>query len=166
MHTDKKVITLDRLKKVLRVSHQGKKIVLAAGSFDVVHSGHLLFLDFAKRQGEVLVVFVGSDRIIREAKGKGRPVFPEKLRLRMIAGFEVVDYVTLLDGDYSDGIGLENILKSLRPNVWVYSYESHNQKQRRNLAKNLDIQVVINPRIKPNRFKGQLSTTDIVKKLI
>lgn len=165
MYTDKKVHTVNNLKKILSKSHQGKRIVLAAGSFDVVHSGHLLFLDFAKRQGDILVVFVGSDRVIREAKGRERPVFPEQLRLRMIAGFEVVDYVALLDEDYSDGIGLENILKSLRPNVWVYSYESLNQRQRREMARNLGIQVVINPRIKPGRYKGPLSTTDIVKKL-
>ena len=75
----------------------GKKIVTCNGSFDLFHCGHLLFLEYAKSQGDILVVGLNSDISIKEYKSENRPIVPEKERSQIIAALEIVDYVYIFD---------------------------------------------------------------------
>ncbi len=96
----------DRLRK------RGWKIVLANGCFDLLHVGHIRFLQDAKRQGDVLVVGINSDRAVRTLKGSGRPLMPENARAELIAALECVDFVTIFDC-----LTAEEILRDLRPHI-------------------------------------------------
>ncbi len=84
---------LEALGRRLHVA--GRRIVFANGCFDLLHPGHLSLLEAARREGDVLVVGLNSDRSVRRLKGAGRPLLPQKSRARMLGALECVDYVTI-----------------------------------------------------------------------
>lgn len=73
----------------------GKKVVLTNGVFDLLHVGHLRYLQEARRLGDLLVVGVNSDESVRQLKGDSRPIVPASERAELLAGLECVDYVTI-----------------------------------------------------------------------
>jgi D-beta-D-heptose 7-phosphate kinase/D-beta-D-heptose 1-phosphate adenosyltransferase len=77
----------------------GKKLVFTNGSFDILHAGHVEYLDFARKQGDLLIVGVNSDDSVRRYKGPKRPINPEQDRARVLAALESVDFVVLFDED-------------------------------------------------------------------
>src|SRR5947209_5162565 len=95
-----------------RLRRMGRRIVFANGCFDLLHVGHVRYLQGAKDEGDVLVVGVNSDRTVRELKGYGRPVLPEAARAELVAALESVDYVLVFDESTVAGV-----LQDLRPHV-------------------------------------------------
>ena len=91
---------------------QGCRIVLANGAFDLLHVGHVRYLQGAAAQGDVLVVAVNSDHSVRLSKGPDRPVVPEAERAELIAALSVVDHVVVFEDKTVEGI-----LRALRPDV-------------------------------------------------
>jgi len=75
----------------------GKTVVTTNGSFDIMHAGHVHFLEEAKRQGDTLIVGLNTDRSIRENKGDKRPIIDQDSRARMLCALEMVDYVVMFD---------------------------------------------------------------------
>ena len=90
----------------------GKRVALANGVFDLLHVGHLRYLQGAKALADVLVVAVNDDASARRLKGPGRPVVPARERAELLAGLAVVDFVLLFDAD-----DVRPILRALRPDV-------------------------------------------------
>ncbi|MBI2838552.1 MAG: adenylyltransferase/cytidyltransferase family protein [Acidobacteria bacterium] len=86
------------------------KVALANGSFDLLHVGHVRYLQAAKRLSDVLVVCVNSDRSVRGYKGPGRPVQPERERAELVAALACVDFVTIFDDP-----DVNRLLELLRP---------------------------------------------------
>src|SRR6266853_3777166 len=74
---------------------QGKRLVLANGCFDLLHLGHVRYLQAARALGDALVVGLNGDQSVRELKGPGRPINDEKTRAEMLAALECVDLVTI-----------------------------------------------------------------------
>lgn len=95
-----------------RLRREGLRIVFANGCFDILHVGHVRYLQDAKNQGEVLVVGVNSDRTVRGLKGSGRPLLEAGARAELVAALESVDYVVIFD----DATAAE-VLRDLRPHV-------------------------------------------------
>lgn len=95
-----------------RLRRAGHRIVFANGCFDLLHVGHVRYLECARRQGSVLVVGVNSDRAVSKLKGQGRPLFGEQSRAEMLAALESVDYVVIFDE-----LTAEKILRELQPHV-------------------------------------------------
>jgi D-beta-D-heptose 7-phosphate kinase / D-beta-D-heptose 1-phosphate adenosyltransferase len=91
---------------------RGKKVVFTNGCFDLLHAGHIKFLEEARRLGDVLVVALDSDASVRQVKGEGRPVIGEDQRLRILAALAAVDYVTVFTSDQ-----LPELLAGLRPDI-------------------------------------------------
>ena len=90
-------------------------VVFTNGVFDIVHPGHVELLEAARREGAVLIVGMNSDVSVRLlAKGPDRPLMPEAVRARVLAGFAAVDCVTLFD----EATPLE-LIKALAPDVLV-----------------------------------------------
>lgn len=75
---------------------ESKTIVLAGGCFDILHVGHITFLEEAKKQGDVLFVLLESDATVGKIKGKDRPINTQQDRARVLAALDAVDYVVLL----------------------------------------------------------------------
>ena len=74
---------------------EGATIVLANGCFDVLHAGHVRYLDGARALGDLLVVGINSDAQVTELKGPGRPILPQLERAELVASLEAVDFVTI-----------------------------------------------------------------------
>lgn len=75
----------------------GKRLVFTNGCFDILHVGHVRYLQSARALGDALMVAINSDRAVRELKGEGRPVMTEDERAEMLAALGTVDYVTVFD---------------------------------------------------------------------
>jgi rfaE bifunctional protein nucleotidyltransferase chain/domain len=80
---------------VERLREEGKTIAFANGCFDVLHVGHIRYLQDAARQADVLIVGVNGDESVRALKGQGRPVMSENERAELIAAIRGVSYVTI-----------------------------------------------------------------------
>lgn len=115
--TDEKIKKLADLEKVIAHLRKEKqvKIVLATGVFDLVHPGHIDYLEKAKFYGDILVISIVDDKFVR--KGPGRPIFSQELRLSWLAALAVVDFV-VLNGHY----GPWKIMKAIKPDVYVKGY--------------------------------------------
>jgi rfaE bifunctional protein nucleotidyltransferase chain/domain len=112
---ERKIKSLGELKKEFsRRKTKGKVIVFTNGCFDLIHYGHVKYLEAAKRKGDILVVALNSDTSVRRIKGKMRPLINEKFRAGVIAALESVDYVIIFREDTP-----LNLIKSLKPCVLV-----------------------------------------------
>lgn len=91
-------LILDRDALVARMATEkakGARIVLANGCFDVLHAGHVRYLQGARALGDMLVVGINSDQQVARLKGQGRPLLPERDRAELVASLEAVDLVTI-----------------------------------------------------------------------
>jgi len=84
-----------RERKLLKQS--GRSLVFTNGTFDLIHAGHVQYLDWARRQGDALCVGLNSDRSVKSYKDSGRPIVPQDDRARVLAALECVDYVVIFD---------------------------------------------------------------------
>lgn len=93
-----KIFECEALKeKVQTLKRAGKKIVFTNGCFELLHTGHVRYLEAARAEGDILVVGLNSDRSVRQIKGPRRPVVPENERGEVLAALACVDFVTLFD---------------------------------------------------------------------
>lgn len=90
-----KVLTVDHIPGILQKLKK-EKVVLTGGCFDVLHPGHVIFLQKAKEAGDILVVLLESDEKIKKLKGVNRPVHTQKERAKILSALKVVDYIVLL----------------------------------------------------------------------
>lgn len=94
----KKVVSLDELKNiVLTLKKEGKCIVFTNGCFDLLHLGHVQYLQKAKEYGDILVVAINSDASIKAIKGNKRPLMPQKDRAAILAALACIDYVIIFE---------------------------------------------------------------------
>ena len=84
-------------KQLCDLQQSGKKIVFTNGCFDLLHPGHIIYLEQARALGDVLVVAINSDQSVRRLKGNDRPVFDQTVRAMMMSALRSVDYVTVFD---------------------------------------------------------------------
>jgi D-beta-D-heptose 7-phosphate kinase/D-beta-D-heptose 1-phosphate adenosyltransferase len=88
----------DDLKRIIQdLKAKGKRVVFTNGCFDLLHIGHVRYLEEAKSLGDILVVGVNSDGSVRGLKGPNRPILPEEERAEILSGLGCVDYVTIFD---------------------------------------------------------------------
>ena len=95
-----KIIPYSEIAELSQKLHQqGKKIVFTNGCFDILHCGHILYLEKAKALGDILILGLNSDASVKRIKGNNRPIVPEKERALVVAGLESVDYVCIFAQD-------------------------------------------------------------------
>jgi rfaE bifunctional protein nucleotidyltransferase chain/domain len=91
---------------------EGKRLVLANGCFDLLHVGHVRYLEGARRLGDVLLVGINSDRSVARLKGPGRPIMTAEERAELVGSLAAVDGVVIFDDDTADAL-----VRALRPTV-------------------------------------------------
>jgi D-beta-D-heptose 7-phosphate kinase/D-beta-D-heptose 1-phosphate adenosyltransferase len=97
-----------------RLRAGGKRLVFTNGVFDLLHVGHVRYLEQARALGDALVVAINSDRTVRELKGPERPVFDQAERAEILAALRVVDYVVVFDD-----VSPRRLIAELLPDVLV-----------------------------------------------
>lgn len=113
MNTSNKILSLDdAARRLAEHRSRGQQIVLANGCFDVLHVGHVRYLQGARAEGHVLVVGINSDSSAQRLKGPGRPFLDQQARARLVAALACVDYVVI----FSEPT-VEHLLTSLRPHI-------------------------------------------------
>ncbi len=146
---DALVDTIDTLKQ------DGKVVVTTNGCFDVLHVGHLRYLQAAREHGDALVVLLNTDQSVKRLKGPNRPIVPEDERAEMLAGLACVDYVAFFDEETP-----VELLQRIRPNVHVkggdYNEETLPEAQ---LLKDIGARMAFVPMV-----QGR-STTSLIKRI-
>ncbi len=106
---------LDRNRLIARVAiarKNGARVVLANGCFDILHVGHIRYLEGARALGDLLIVGINSDAQVRALKGEGRPLIPERERAEIIASLRAADIVTIFPEPT-----VEELIRALRPDI-------------------------------------------------
>ena len=93
---------------------QNKKVVFTNGCFDILHVGHLRYLNEAKKQGDVLIIGVNSDASVKRLKGESRPINNQFDRAEMLSGLKAVDYTVIFEEDTP-----EELIATLKPSIHV-----------------------------------------------
>lgn len=139
------------------VRSSGKKLVVTNGCFDLLHLGHVTYLESARNRGDLLLVGLNADAAVRQLKGPNRPVNAESDRAAVLAALESVNAVCIFGENTA-----ERFLAAAEPDVYVkggdYTLETLNQDERR-IVENAGGKIVIIP-IVPGK-----STTALLKKL-
>lgn len=141
---------------VAALKKDGKRIVMTNGCFDILHPGHVVYLKFARGQGDVLVVALNSDRSVRKIKGPKRPILREEERAIMLAALGDVDYVTLFNETTP-----AKIIERITPDVLVKGEDWRDKGVvgRAHVEKS-------GGRVALAKFMKGKSTTDIIKRVL
>ncbi|HIC96896.1 MAG TPA: D-glycero-beta-D-manno-heptose 1-phosphate adenylyltransferase [Aquificaceae bacterium] len=149
-------VELGELLHRLRSAHHGKKIVFTNGCFDLIHAGHVDYLEKAKALGDILVVGLNSDTSVRRLKGEKRPIIPQDMRAKVLASLKPVDYVILFEEDTP-----ERLIKAIKPHVLVKGGDwKLNDIVGRDFVESYGGTVVTIP------FAYDVSTSKIIEKII
>jgi D-beta-D-heptose 7-phosphate kinase/D-beta-D-heptose 1-phosphate adenosyltransferase len=127
----KKIITFDQLLQLMKkVRAAGKKIAWTNGCFDIIHVGHVDYLEKSKSYADLLVVGLNSDVSVKKLKGELRPIFSQADRARVLAAMEPVDYIVIFD----ETSPIEYI-RALQPDFYIkggdYTIDTIDQHERR-----------------------------------
>jgi len=134
----KKILTTQQsIQIATKLSKQGKRIVLAGGCFDILHIGHITFLERAKQQGDILMVFVEHDTTIKKTKGHHRPLNRQEDRATILAHLTMVDYVITLPAR-TDDASYDNLVMRIKPAIIATTAgdvnRSHKERQAQMIA--------------------------------
>ncbi|MFH1459587.1 MAG: D-glycero-beta-D-manno-heptose 1-phosphate adenylyltransferase [Candidatus Omnitrophota bacterium] len=99
---------------VLHLRHAKKKIAFTNGCFDLIHYGHIHYLEQAKKKTDFLIVAINSDSSVKKIKGPSRPITSQKNRARVIAALECVDYVTVFNQSTP-----QKLIEKLKPDILI-----------------------------------------------
>jgi D-beta-D-heptose 7-phosphate kinase/D-beta-D-heptose 1-phosphate adenosyltransferase len=138
-----------------RLREAGRRLVFTNGCFDLMHAGHVSYLNFARAQGDALLVGLNSDASVRGNKGPLRPVVPERRRAEVMAGLECVDYVVLFDEKEP-----ADLIRAVTPDVLVKGADWAHYVSGRDWVEAHGGRVVLAPMVEG------LSTTRLIEKIV
>jgi D-beta-D-heptose 7-phosphate kinase/D-beta-D-heptose 1-phosphate adenosyltransferase len=152
-----KILTPEQMvRERQRLRAAGQRLVFTNGVFDLLHVGHVRYLEQARSLGDVLLVAINSDQTVRELKGPDRPIFNQAERAEILAALRSVDYVTVFDN-----ISPRSLIAELLPDVLVKGGDYQlDQIHGREEVEAAGGRVVSLP------FVEGSSTTDIIRKMI
>jgi rfaE bifunctional protein nucleotidyltransferase chain/domain len=153
-----KIVTLEELAgRAARLKADGRRLVFTNGCFDLLHVGHVRYLEAARALGDVLAVGLNGDQSVRTLKGAGRPINNEKDRAEVLSGLEAVDFVTIFPEARAT-----RLIEAIRPDIYVkggdYTQETLNPEERDALDK-VGAEVSIIP------FENGYSTSRTIQQL-
>jgi D-beta-D-heptose 7-phosphate kinase/D-beta-D-heptose 1-phosphate adenosyltransferase len=153
---EEKIKSLAALKRIiLRLKDKGAKVVFTNGCFDLLHYGHVKYLQEAKNKGDILIVAINSDASVRRIKGNNRPVIREKDRLRIVAALESVDYVVLFGEDSP-----LKVIRTLEPDILIKGADWQKSK-----IVGADFVIGGGGRVAALKLAKGRSTTNLIKKI-
>ena len=120
---------------------QNKKIILAGGCFDLLHIGHIHFLEQAKKAGDILFVFLEHDATIKKLKGDNRPINTQEDRAKILAALTIVDYVVMLP-EQTDNAFYDDLVIQLKPAIIAATQGDPNRHHKERQAKQIGATVV------------------------
>lgn len=117
----KKILKIDEAIKIAKeLREKNKTIVLAGGCFDILHIGHVKFLQSAKQEGGMLLILLESDKSIRKSKGKNRPINSQKDRAMLLSEISSVDYIVILKRPMTNQ-EYDQLVIALKPDIIAFT---------------------------------------------
>ena len=155
---NKKIVDSNQLTLLAESSRaRGEKLVLTNGCFDLLHLGHIRYLEAARSLGDILIVAINGDDSVRALKGEGRPLNRERDRAGVVAALECVDHVVIFPE-----VRVTRLLERVRPAVYVkggdYTAETLDPEERAALEK-IDAEIRILP------FEPGYSTSELIERM-
>lgn len=152
----KKIVSVSSLKRKLSgLRRIGKTIAFTNGCFDILHFGHVSYLETAKKKGRVLIVGLNSDSSVKRLKGEGRPVNSELNRAGVLAGLAAVDFVVLFSEDTP-----YQLISEIKPDVLIKGADWEGKD-----IAGADVVQKNGGKIELIKYLDGLSTTNILKKI-
>ncbi|EKD86269.1 MAG: bifunctional heptose 7-phosphate kinase/heptose 1-phosphate adenyltransferase [uncultured bacterium] len=139
-----------------RIRKDHKTIVLAGGCFDILHRGHIFFLEEAGRQGDILILFLESDENIKSRKGLERPINSQKYRSIVLSALSSVDYVIPLEG-MTNNQEYDKLIVQISPDIIALTEGDPGLEQRKKQAK------IVGAKIRLIKKIEGRSTTNLIK---
>lgn len=124
-----------------KIRDEGKSTVLVGGCFDILHIGHLKFLQKAKEHGDILLVLLESDEKINHLKGKDRPINTQEDRAEVLAALKIVDYVIPLT-QFETNSQYDDLITRLKPDTIATTKGDPQRIHKERQAKLIDIKVI------------------------
>lgn len=146
---EEKIKSLDEICQILKNSD--KKIVFTNGCFDILHAGHIKYLNKAKKLGDILIIGLNSDSSVKRLKGKTRPINSQNSRALLLSALEFVDFVVIFDEDTP-----LNLIEKIRPDILVKGADYVGKEV---IGSNIVKEVVLVD------FEDGFSTTNIINKI-
>ena len=152
-----KIKTLNELIRIVhKLKSENKKIITTNGVFDILHYGHVKYLEDAKKLGDVLIVGVNTDKSVKENKGDKRPINNEKSRVSVLAALESVDYVFLFNEKEPS-----SWINKIKPNIHIKAGDYKlSQIIEKDAVENNGGKIVI------AKAEKDYSTTNLINKII
>jgi rfaE bifunctional protein nucleotidyltransferase chain/domain len=150
------ILSPEKLKSILQKFCKNETVVFTNGCFDILHTGHLRYLQEAKKQGDILIVGVNSDASVSRLKGNKRPIIKLQDRMEMLAGLKPVDFVTFFEEDTP-----YNLIKTLIPDILVKGGDWKAED-----IVGSDIVLSNGGQVKSLNFEDGYATTNIVGEII
>lgn len=156
MTTRHKVLKLSALsRKLTALRREGRVIAFTNGCFDILHYGHVSYLEAAKRKDRILVVGMNSDASVRGLKGPERPIVPQDQRAAVLAGLACVDFVVLFEDPTPYAL-----IKVIGPDILLKGADWKGKE-----VAGSDVVKARGGRVEFVTFVARLSTTNIVEKI-
>ncbi len=154
----KRIVTVPEAIAIRKNTAKEKKVVVVGGCFDILHRGHIAFLQAAKKQGDVLFVLLESDAFVKAKKGENRPINTQGVRATILSNLRFVDYIVLLDKILQDN-DYDDLVLWLKPAIIATTKGDPSKKHKERQAKLLGKAQVV---FVIDRLPQQ-STTQLVK---
>ncbi|MEI8011715.1 MAG: D-glycero-beta-D-manno-heptose 1-phosphate adenylyltransferase [Candidatus Omnitrophota bacterium] len=156
MTTRHKVLKISALlRKLISLRSQGRVIAFTNGCFDILHYGHVSYLEAAKKKDRILIVGMNSDLSVRGLKGPGRPIVPQDQRAAVLAGLASVDFVVLFDEPTP-----YELIKAVKPDILLKGADWKGKE-----VAGGDVVRANGGRVEFVTYIERLSTTNIVEKI-
>jgi|SRR5579871_6494440 len=154
----RKIFTLAQATRWAKEAHRrGHRIVATNGCFDLLHFGHVSYLQGARKLGDLLVVGLNGDRSVRELKGAGRPLVPEKQRAAVLAALSCVDAVVIFPQ-----VRAHRFLAAVRPDTYV---KGGDYRPETLFARERAVLTAIGTRIRILPYVKGFSTTQLIARI-
>ena len=148
------VLSQEQLQIAVKLAqHRGEKVVMTNGCFDILHAGHVSYLNTAREQGQRLIVAVNSDQSVRDLKGNGRPVNPVERRMAVLAGLGSVDWVIEFSEDTP-----QRLISEILPDLLVKGGDYKPEE----IAGGTEV-IANGGEVRVLQFEEGCSTTEIIK---
>lgn len=151
-----KIKTLEEILPIVAdLQKRNKKIVFTNGCFDIIHAGHVKYLEDARALGDVLIVGMNSDSSVKRIKDSSRPIIPEEERAIVLSGLNSISYIILFKEDTP-----YNLIKNIKPEILVKGGDWKSEQ-----IVGSDIVLSNGGEVKSLMFRNGISTTEIINRI-
>lgn len=157
------IIKINQITKFAKkLKKPGQKLVLVGGCFDILHPGHIIFLEKAKQRGDVLVVLLESDEKVKKLKGIHRPIYTQTTRAQVLSALRVVDYVIMLPM-METGQEYGQLISKIQPDIIAATTKDTNLIYHQRAAKLVGAQLKLVTKVVGNYSTSSLTSQTPVK---